>query len=899
MKRLFIVEDEAIVALELQDHMRSMGYEVCGHAANGQAALAQIPEARPDLILMDINLGNGLTGIDVAEALRGSVDAPVVYVTAYSDAELATRASRTESYAYIVKPFHPHALRATIEMALRRYDAERELEAAHRALRASAERQRAMLAAQPDLVLFVEADGRLVDRYAGDSRLADALPAASPGRTIRESLPAPLALDVERAHVEALRTGRVQTIEFIRPTEAGPRHIEARVAPSGETHTLAMVRDITERKRADEALIESRALLAEAQRLAQIGSWKIDSTTGAVAWTDETRRLHGVLSQDVPPSVDGFVARVHPSDRAAARAWFDALCAGDDHDPVEYRVEDPDGGVRRVRSRGETVRSATGEPQSIVGTTRDITEQRATEDALRASEARHRRLFEDAIEGVFRTRIDGTILDVNPAFARMLGFASPDELRGTNVSALYAERETAPPRLECDSGVDQLDGVEIGWRTKTDAPITVELFGRRLFDEHGNATHYQGFVRDVSERLAANARRQTLEAQLRHAQKMEAVGTLASGIAHDFNNLLAVIFGNLELARDTVAHGHPAIAALDRITCASTRARDLIQQILAFSRKQPAVRQVVRLQRVIDETLRLLRSTVPAGIRIDAALSADAPEVSANPTQIQQVLMNLGTNAWHAIGTGPGRIEIQLDAVSSDAVSTDAVSTGSAALAPGRYARVRVSDDGDGMSAETVERIFEPFFTTKPVGQGSGLGLAVAHGIVEAHEGVITVESAPGLGTTCTLHLPEATDAVEHEDGPAPPPTRTRGGHILYVDDEPMLVGVTRRLLERRGFRATAFTDPVEAAETVRASPNEFDAVVVDHHMPRMSGVELARAIRSQRPNLPIVLVSGGTPLSNEQLAAEGINARLGKPFTCDELVDVLSRAMAPEATKA
>ena len=389
---------------------------------------------------------------------------------------------------------------------------------------------------------------------------------------------------------------------------------------------------------------------------------------------------------------------------------------------------------------------------------------------------------------------------------------------------------------------------------------------------------------DITDRKRAEATRLVLEAQLLEARKLEAIGTLAGGIAHDFNNILAAILGNVALAREDVDAGHPVQPFLEQIGKAGQRARSLVQQILAFSRQQPAEFVVVSLRRLIEETVAMLQSTAGPSVELRAIVPDTSLAVQGNPTQLQQVLMNLGTNALHALRDGRGRIEIGLE---HRQFAEAGGSPTPAGLAPGRYAHLWVADDGIGMNDETRQRIFEPFFTTKPVGQGTGLGLAVVHGIVETHGGAIEVASAPGLGSRFDLYLPLA----DEDSGPAPldeialGPARGAGQHVLYVDDDEVMALMVQGLLQRLGYRVTVRPGALEAIEAVTGDPDAFDLVVTDFNMPKHSGLDVVRALAVVRPSLPVVISSGYV---SEELRANasalGVRAVMQKEHTLEEL---------------
>lgn len=407
-------------------------------------------------------------------------------------------------------------------------------------------------------------------------------------------------------------------------------------------------------------------------------------------------------------------------------------------------------------------------------------------------------------------------------------------------------------------------------------------------------------VIDISERKEVEAELRRSEAQLREAQKMDSLGTLAGGIAHDFNNILGVILGNVTLAREEIGKHDPAQANLGEIFKASLRARTLVRQILAFSRREPQQLLTQPLHPVIEESHKLLRATLPASVHLGVVVAPQPLHVHADANQMQQVLMNLCTNAWHALEKGAGRINIGLEAVQLDEAAAHRVG----GLPGGRYAHLWVSDTGTGMDEATRQRIFEPFFTTKPVGQGTGLGLSVVHGIVAAHHGGIAVESEPGQGSTFHLYFPlvDAAATVAAPVGPAAtttsePAGQTVGGHgehVLYVDDDDTMLVMVQQLLERAGYRVSSFQSANEALAAVRSQPEAYDFVLTDFNMPELSGLEVARALKRIRPSLPVVLSSGYITedlLAQAQLA--GVRSLLEKQNTFQELCAMVEQILA------
>jgi PAS domain S-box-containing protein len=411
--------------------------------------------------------------------------------------------------------------------------------------------------------------------------------------------------------------------------------------------------------------------------------------------------------------------------------------------------------------------------------------------------------------------------------------------------------------------------------------IILDRYSAPVRDATGNYFGRIWYFRDISER-------RRMELKFRQAQKMESIGQLAGGIAHDFNNILGAIVGNIYLAKMDAAE-HPAmLESLENISRATERATDLVSQILTFSRQNNPEREPVRLNHVVLEALKLLRASVPATIRIQTELT-ETPAVLANATAIHQIIMNLGTNAWQAMRdqTGVLKVEMRVLEVDEDFVKTHPD------LHPGRYVQLSVSDTGCGIDRATLEHIFEPFFTTKDVGEGTGLGLAVVHGIMKSHDGSISVYSHPGEGTAFHLYFPVLeTEAVARELKAAPVP-RGNGEHILFVDDEEALANVGKKMLERLGYVVTIQTNPLEAIATVRNQAEPFDLVITDLTMPGMDGAKLGAKLLQIQPRLPIIITTGYSGMMTaERVHALGFRELLFKPCTARTLGETVHRAL-------
>jgi signal transduction histidine kinase/CheY-like chemotaxis protein len=398
-------------------------------------------------------------------------------------------------------------------------------------------------------------------------------------------------------------------------------------------------------------------------------------------------------------------------------------------------------------------------------------------------------------------------------------------------------------------------------------------------------SRYAELVASEAERKRADSQREDLEQQVRQAQKLEAMGTLAGGIAHDFNNILAAIMSYAEMLLLDLPQGSPLRKDAAGIQASVSRATSLVKQILAFSRKTPHEMRTIELTHVVREALDMLRATLPTTTALHVQIKGKAPVV-ADPTEMHQVVVNLGTNAWKALNDGRGTLIVTLETVTLDAEA----STKLHGVTPGRYVRLSVTDDGVGMAPDLLERIFDPFFTTRPEGEGTGLGLAVVHGIVSRSKGVITVTSEVGKGSTFSVHLPLVEgDAMEQTVAEDEPLSGTE--RLLYVDDEPDLTETMERKLSRLGYRVSTLNSSPAAFNALREAPQSFDLVITDLTMPVLRGDQLARLVRGIRADLPIVICTGSQEdLKGEWVEKLGHATLVHKPVSLPDLTRVIRR---------
>lgn len=489
---------------------------------------------------------------------------------------------------------------------------------------------------------------------------------------------------------------------------------------------------------------------------------------------------------------------------------------------------------------------------------------------------------EHAAESIVVTDPNGVIQYVNPSFESVSGYGQAAVI-GLRVQTLESEanRELRERALESVRRGRVWRGRLIS-RTQDGHRYEEEATISPVRDGHGRIINFVEVRRDIS-------REAMLEQQLQQAQKMEAIGTLAGGIAHDFNNILAAILGYTELARMDLQGDRRAMDNLDRVLQASHRARELVAQILAFSRQAEQEKRPVHISSVVKEALKLMRASLPSTIEIRQHIREDLGNVLADPTQIHQVLMNICSNAGHAMRERGGILEVMLDHPEND----PEFDVNFPSESPTNYLCLTVSDTGHGMSSDVQRRIFDPYFTTKTKGEGTGLGLAVVHGIVKSHKGHITVESTAGKGSTFRIYLPRILMPASELHRTSADAIPTGSECILLVDDEAEIAQMEQQMLERLGYRVHARSDSIQALDEFRRDPGRFDLVVTDMTMPKLTGDQLAAQIRQSAPHIPIILCTGFSEWVDSETAQRiGVSEFLLKPLALEKLARTIRRLL-------
>lgn len=562
-----------------------------------------------------------------------------------------------------------------------------------------------------------------------------------------------------------------------------------------------------------------------------------------------------------------------------------------------YRIVRPDGAERWIWDRGFPVLGEDGLVVAVNGIASDVTERREAERRMQESEERLRAIFEQMPDSVFLVDMEdpgnpSKIIYANQEAARAHGMQVADMIGKSvcDLDALSSGDKVFERHQQLKEGAClRFEGLH---RRSDGSTFPVEIIAKAVPSlGHGVVL---AIDRDLTERKAAEKIRSELEARLRVAQKLEAIGTLAGGVAHDFNNILGVILGNAELARSDLGNPDSLADSLDEILKASRRGKALVQQILTFSQQRTPEQRLLQLETVIEEAMRTLRVTLPSSVQFSTTIQGPIPLIHGDAMQVHQALVNLCTNASQAMEYC-GLIQIQLEAVGC---GPQGAFEGRSRVS-GPCVRLSILDGGPGIPPESLERIFEPFYTTKPSGQGTGLGLSVVHGIMQSHGGGIVAENRPQGGAAFHLYFPVAPSHVA--DSEAPPvtdaPIAGRRESLIIVDDEAPVLLAMQRILERQGYEVRAFSKPAQALEVLSDPLVRCDALISDYNMPGLNGLLLLQAALRDRPQLPTVLTTGFVTEELKRSAlANGVTTILLKPFTREELTSSISRLWAADA---
>jgi PAS domain S-box-containing protein len=652
--------------------------------------------------------------------------------------------------------------------------------------------------------------------------------------------------------------------------------------------------DITDRKLAEEAFDEAQQQLANIVDFLPDATFVIDDQGLVIAWNRAMEELTGFKASAMLGKGDYEYALPFYGKRRPV--LIDLVLGPQEEIETKYvnlerkgsvlagetYTQELPGGGNYLFCMASVLKDSKGNVVGAIESIRDITERKGMEEAIANAEEKYRSIFENAVDGIFQTTPTDRIISANPAFARILRYDSPDEMIAT-VTDISKQLYVVPNRCAELFQLVEKEGVvrefEARFYRKDKSIAWITLNARAVHDENGRILYLEGIVQDITDRKA-------LETRLFQAQKMDAIGTLAGGIAHDFNNLLVPIVGYTELALNKTFQDNRTRTNLQQVLTSALRAKDLVQQILAFSRHTEQERKPLQMSNLVQEALKLIRASLPSTIEIRLHIPSDAAlsMVMADPTQMHQVIMNLCVNAGHAMSKRGGLLEVEMSNEEIDPLSE----MHSGNLESESCLRISVRDTGSGMDTATVKRIFDPYFTTKKSGEGTGLGLAVVYSIVKNYDGAILVESEPGKGSSFHVYLPrvEMTAPLGAEMATK---LQRGSGRILAVDDDATILELEQQIFEELGYEVVTRSSSVEALELFKLQPDQFDLVFTDHTMPQMTGLDLAREIFRINSGVPIVLCSGYSDVVATKRAQEiGIKAIVSKPLIIKEVAGIL-----------
>jgi len=658
-----------------------------------------------------------------------------------------------------------------------------------------------------------------------------------------------------------------------------------------EGRRVVLLDDQTVQQRAKESLRQSETLLNETGELARVGGWELDAESRALRWTRETARLFE-LPPDFQPTLERAHSFFHSEDGEVFSAALRKALRGGIRFDLELRVITANGRTRWMRVLGRPV-THDEKVVRVAGVFQDITESKLLDTALAESEERYRAIVEQATDGIITTDGEGVILSINRAASVQLGYGHK-EVIGQSLLTLFLpelhERLSMLLRQRTDAARRSRTTIEphewelIGLH-KDGHHVPVSMTLRTVVVAHGRIV--LAMLRDLTEEKRHQSDMRQLEAQLYQVQRMEALGLLAGGIAHDFNNLLSTILGFSQLATSWSKGQEKLQLAVQQISVAGQRARELVAQILTFSRRGEEKQEFFNLTAIAKEAERLLRGAMPRNITMSLQCGTEELVVFGFPTQLHQVLLNLCTNAFQAMPNG-GQLTLRMDSI--DTKQSDSQDQAEVLLPPGRYHRLLISDTGVGMPPEVARRIFEPFFTTKG-SRGTGLGLAVAQGIAKKHGGCIAVRSLLGHGSDFVVYLPAASHAVSVRQHRSDAVQLKGEGLVLLIDDEPSVLATVHAMLEELGFVVHSFSSPLAAIATFSEAPHKYTWALTDLRMPMLDGIQVCERLRAVRRDLPIAILSAvSSDAEQRRLEEAKVALVLHKPITPSELSDQLMK---------
>lgn len=896
---ILIVDDRPENLRLLNSMLGKKGYKT-RPATSGKIAIQSALLKKPDLILLDVIMPE-MDGFEVCRILKKNQETasiPVIFISALDDSENKLKGFNVGGVDYICKPFYETEVLARVETHITLYRMKEnlekeveqrtnELKKAYKELSLSEEKYRRLFNDALDLIHIVDKNGKIIDANQVELQTLGYSRDEYFGKPIKEIIhPDYLAITLKNFQ-KVIAGKKIKNYETVLITKGGESlNVEVSAVPliqDGEiVSARAIIRDITERKKAEEELKRNHALYMQSQKIARLGHWEMDHVKDKLIWSDEIYNILEVEKKIFQPNYEALREYFHTDDRDSAESTFQRTLRERTKFDFIHRIVTPNGKVKHVHVQGRhTFDDKTGQPLTSLGTWQDITELKLVEEKLKESQEQWELTFQAIGDATTIQDLNHRIVRVNQKTCELLS-ATPQELEGRLCYEVFQGKSEPCPN--CPIVKDKGE-----WKTHSEKITNVKLnkifivSASPILDSQKQIKGVIHFAKDITEK-------EKLEGQLRQAQKMEAIGTLAGGIAHDFNNILTPILGYAEIALDKIPSESPLFSHLQHIVNASNRAKELVKQILTFSRNTEQQLSPLKIQFIIKEAIKLLRASIPSTIEIKQNIDPDCGEVMADPTQIHQVIMNLCTNAYHAMRDKGGTMEVRLEQSRVDSKDT----LHPIDLPENDYVRLTVKDTGKGIEKDMLDRIFDPYFTTKKQGEGTGLGLSVVHGIITALKGKIYVTSELQKGSSFSVYLPVIKRIVSKSDGrdEVDEFITSRHEHILVVDDEKPVVDIISIILRQLGYQVTPFTECEKALNAFVSSPDKFDLIITDMTMPHITGAMLAGEVLKIRSDIPIILCTGYSELIDKEKAKViGIKELIIKPVRKTELAKAVKRA--------
>ncbi len=877
--KILIVEDETIVAMEIKDRLECMGYDVVEIVDTGKHAIRRCAEVRPDLIIMDVMLKGKMDGVQAAEIIRNRFDIPVVYLTAYSDDKTLKRAKITSPYGYVLKPLQERELHTVIEIALYKHKMEKSLRDKEQWLSTT-------LNSISDAVITTDTTGFItfmnpVAEKLTEWRQDDAIQKEL--GNVFQIIHAKTGFSVEIPLTKILRKGIVwfENNQMLVSKNGMKIPIDNTVSPiidheKNISGVVLVFRDITERKKAEEARRESEERFKNVFENAPIGIYRAAPDGRMIMANAALVHMLGYSSFRELMEWDSE----HLSSEFKKCIENEGQVIG-----LESTWTRKDGTALIVQENAKAFCDKNGKTLYYEGTIEDITERKQVENAFRESEKRFRTLIENSFTGIFTLDDHFRFVYINREFVRIIGYSREEMI----------DRDF---REFINSDTEELI-VNFAEKQKRDKNSAFEKSEIEIFAKNGEKRKLVIIISSIQDstgkvqimvQILDITEVKKLEAQLLHAQKMEAIGILAGGIAHDFNNLLTAIRGCADMALFEMDESHPVCRDLREIQNASERAAELTRELLLFSRKQPMKLVSLDLNHVVGNLHKIIKRLIGEDIEVYTDLSPDLWEINADKGTLEQVIMNFIVNARDAMPDG-GKITIRTDNIVVDKPCKRAFPESKS----GHFVCMSVTDTGMGMEKEIIQHVFEPFFTTKGVGKGTGLGLSVIYGIVKEHGGWVHVYSEPGQGSTFKIYLPAIFQKtkIEKKEIISKKKLEGNGERILIVEDERHVRELAHKILFKHGYSVFLSENVEEARHVFKREKGNFNLIFSDVVLPDGNGIELVDELLCNDPKLRILLSSGYTDHKSQwPVIQEKGYQFLEKPYTLFALLGAVQQAI-------